>query len=162
MSQASPAVIQRRHNSALWIGTILLVLAVLSNVPSLYVLKVPGVGLLLPWISLLLPALGVVFFVLGLRRAFGQPQVFRGKVLGSILTVVSVLFFALSVWLFVHLRAVPASAGAPKVGQKAPDFTLTNTSGQPVTLAQLLSTPIDAASGKAPKAVLLIFYRGYW
>ncbi len=161
MSQASPAVMERRRNSALWIGTALLLLAVLSNVPSLYVLKVPGVGLL-PWISLLLPAIGVVFFVVGLKRAFGQPQVFRGKVVGSILTVVSVLFFALSVWFFLHLRAVPASTGAPKVGQKAPGFTLTNTSGQSVTLAQLLATPIDAASGKAPKAVLLIFYRGYW
>ncbi len=60
------------------------------------------------------------------------------------------------------LAALAAPARALEVGQKAPDFTLTDTSGQAVSLAQLLANPIDAASGKAPKAVLLIFYRGYW
>lgn len=161
MSQPTPALTQRRSNGALWTGSALIVLTVLSNFPSLYSLNIPGLAVL-PWISLLLPAIGVVFFIVGLRRAFGQPQIFRGKVLGSILTVVSALLFSLSVWGFFHARAVPASAGAPKVGQKAPEFTLTNTSGQQVSLAQLLSAPIDTASGKAPKAVLLVFYRGYW
>ena len=46
-----------------------------------------------------------------------------------------------------------------KVGQKAPDFTLTDSNDKPVTLAQLLTEPIN---NQPPKAVLLIFYRGYW
>jgi len=54
---------------------------------------------------------------------------------------------------------LPESKGAPKVGQKAPEFTLVDTSRKPVSLAELLSTPIN---GNAPKGVLLVFYRGYW
>jgi len=100
--------------------------------------------------------------VVGVSRAFKQPQIYRGKPLGSILGFLALVLFAGSVWLYSHARDLPKSASAPKVGQKAPDFTLKDTTGQPVTLAQMLSIPIDSASGKAPKAVLLIFYRGYW
>jgi len=82
--------------------------------------------------------------------------------------------------LFFHARAVPASAGAPHVGQTAPDFTLTDTAGKAVSLAQLLgpatggataADPIingvtngitNGATNGAAKAVLLVFYRGYW
>ena len=55
--------------------------------------------------------------------------------------------------------AKAASVGAPQVGQKAPDFTLSDTSNKPMSLAGLLTQPIN---GKSPKGVLLIFYRGYW
>jgi peroxiredoxin len=54
---------------------------------------------------------------------------------------------------------MPAARGAPRVGQKAPEFALSDTNGKTVTLAELLSTPIK---GKPAKGVLLIFYRGYW
>ena len=54
---------------------------------------------------------------------------------------------------------LPASTGAPQVGLKAPDFTLTDSNDQPVTLAQLLTEQVN---NKPPAAVLLIFYRGYW
>lgn len=40
----------------------------------------------------------------------------------------------------------------PKVGDKAPDFTLPNAAGQPVSLAGLL----------AKGSVVLSFYRGRW
>lgn len=150
---------QRRRNSALWAGALVTVLGVLSN--FIYFLTNKGESIF-PWLTLLLPAAGLFLLFAGLKRAFGQPQVFRGKVAGSIVTLVALPLFALTVWGFVHARALPTSSHAPQVGQKAPDFTLANTSGQPVSLAQLLSAPIDTASGKAPKAVLLVFYRGYW
>jgi peroxiredoxin len=54
---------------------------------------------------------------------------------------------------------LPASTAAPQVGQKAPQFTLIDSNDRPVTLAQLLTEPIN---NQPPKAVLLIFYRGYW
>jgi hypothetical protein len=60
---------------------------------------------------------------------------------------------------FVFAKWIPASQGAPQVGQKAPAFTLTDTSNKQVSLSELLSTPIN---GKAPKGVVLVFYRGYW
>jgi hypothetical protein len=160
MNQPMPTLSQRRRNGALWMGLAFLLLAVLSNIPSLYATRIPEP--ILPWISLLLPIVGLAFCFVGLKRAFGEPQIFRGKVGGSILTVLSVLFVALSVLFFVSARAVPKSGSAPQVGQKVPDFTLNNTSGQPTSLSSLLSTPIGAASGKTPKAVLLVFYRGYW
>jgi len=62
------------------------------------------------------------------------------------------LIYVMGTWL-------PASSAAPQVGQKAPDFTLSDTNNKPVTLAQLLVEPIN---NKPPKGVLLIFYRGYW
>jgi hypothetical protein len=150
---------KRRRNYALWAGAILTLLGMASN--ALYFISTAGTAIF-PWLTLLISAAGLALLLMGLKRAFGQPQVFRGKIAGSIFTLVALPIFALTVWGFFSSRALPAAAHAPQVGQKAPDFTLTNTSGQPVSLAQLLSSPIDAASGKAPKAVLLIFYRGWW
>ena len=111
----------------------------------------------LPWANLLLFGIGVVLLVLGLFRAFGRPQLYRGKVFGSIFTAIAVFIIAFfSYEIFYVLRQVPASSGAPRVGQKAPDFILLDQNGYPVGLGDLLS----GASG--PKAVALIFYRGFW
>lgn len=60
------------------------------------------------------------------------------------------------------LAQLPPSKGAPKVGQKAPDFTLPDLSGKPVRLLELLETPVDPGSKKRGASVLLVFYRGYW
>jgi hypothetical protein len=155
-----PPTDQRRRNWPLWGGIVFLLATAGINVPQLYALDIPQ-GIL-PWLGLAVPAAAVGCFVVGVRRAFAQPEIYRGKIAGSILSVIALLLFAGSVWLFSHARDVPPSSSAPKVGQKAPDFTLTNTSGQPVTLNALLSMPIDSATGARPKAVLLVFYRGYW
>jgi hypothetical protein len=155
-----PDEIQRRHNAALWTGSLLTLLGIPINVvPSL--VSVPGQRVF-AWLGLLLPALGVAFLLLGLKRAFGERQVYGGRVSGSIITFISFVLFAFSVFGFMHARAVPPSSRAPQVGQKAPDFILPNTGGQAMSLAQFLSMPIDSASGKGPKGVLLVFYRGYW
>ena len=52
----------------------------------------------------------------------------------------------------------PGPKNAPKIGQKAPDFTLPYSNGNPVKLSSLTSVP----AGAKPPWVLLIFYRGYW
>jgi hypothetical protein len=66
--------------------------------------------------------------------------------------------------IFIESRDLPAAGGAPKVGQKAPQFSLRDTNQTPVSLAALLSAPLAAQSGPGPppKGVLLVFYRGYW
>jgi peroxiredoxin len=54
----------------------------------------------------------------------------------------------------VASRQLPSAANAPKVGEKAPDFTLPDSQGRPVALHDLV--------GAQKQWVVLIFYRGYW
>jgi Zn-dependent protease with chaperone function len=152
MPDAAPT----RTNSALWLGLSLFLLAILSN--FLYFVHLPAA--VLPWFNLVLPILALLFLLIGVVRAFRQPQLYRGKILGTSLTILAAMLAAASVAFFIGARHIPASAGAPQVGQRAPDFTLPDSTGRPVTLAQLFS-PVPGAS-QPPKAVLLVFYRGYW
>ena len=102
--------------------------------------------------------------LLGVRRAFApdRPKPRRSKIAGAILTVLSVAVFGFFIFAtFINARRLPASAGAPQVGRKAPDFTLADTNGKAVSLSQLLAAR-DEKARTTPKGVLLIFYRGYW
>jgi hypothetical protein len=149
---------QRRWNWHLWAG---LVLCLLGSA-SLPVLSRFPATRDVPWVNLLLFGTGLAFLFVGLRRAFGQTQQYRGKIAGSIVGAVSVLNAALfCFFVFYQTRQLPASTGAPKVGEKAPEFVLPDTSNQPVALSSLLSTPF-VNSETFPKGVVLVFYRGYW
>ena len=107
-----------------------------------------------PWANLLLFGIGGVLLIVGLFRAFGRPQLYRGKIFGSRFTAIALFLFAFFGYeIFYVLRQVPLSAQAPRVGEKAPEFTLVDQNGKPVALADLLS---------GSKAVVLIFYRGFW
>src|SRR6266852_2469854 len=101
-----PDTKQRRRNWALWAGSILTLLALASN--FLYFFKVPGQGTL-PWVNLLLPAIGLIFFIVGLRRAFGQRQVYGGRISGSVLAIISLLLVSFSVFVIYHARDLPVS-----------------------------------------------------
>ena len=107
-----------------------------------------------PWANLLLFGIGSALLIVGLFRAFGRPQLYRGKIFGSIFTAITLFFFAFfSYAIFYVLRQVPLSAHAPRVGEKAPEFTLVDQNGRSVALADLLS---------GSRAGVLIFYRGFW
>lgn len=113
-----------------------------------------------PWASWLLLALGLALLVAGLLRAYRRPERYRGRVAGPIFGVLSLAVLGFFVFLTtVGSRQLPAAAGAPQAGQKAPDFTLPDTQGRPVRLYSLLAQP---AGGQPGSWVLLIFYRGYW
>ena len=146
---------EKRSNPALWVGLLITVLGFLSN--FLYFAGLPQA--IIPWINLFIPPLGVIVLLVGLKRAFSQPQTYSGKIWGSFVAGFSLLLFAAAIFFFIHAREVPRSAHAPQVGQRAPDFTLPDSNSQPISLTQLF-----AATGNAPqpKSVLLIFYRGYW
>src|SRR6185437_6089079 len=133
---STTAVQERRSNSAVWLGLILAVVSLLSQ--GLFFLKVPGQNAL-PWLSLVLATVAVILVLIGVKRAFFESQLYRGKVAGSIVTVISLLVFAVTVFGFVTARKIPGTAGVPQVGQKAPDFTLVDTNGQKISLADLLS-----------------------
>jgi cytochrome bd-type quinol oxidase subunit 2 len=155
---AANSVVKRAANWALWSGFILSPIAFLSY--FLVFARFP-VTRDMPWANFVLFALSLALLFVGLRRAFGSRDRYRGKIAGPILSILSlavVVFFCLAIFYFP--KQLPASSQAPRVGQKAPDFALTDTSGNTVSLAVLLSTPL--AASQPAKGVLLVFYRGYW
>jgi hypothetical protein len=171
-----PQLTTRRRNWAPWIGLLLAVLAMLSN--GVYFLGLPGQRAL-PILGVALVIAALVCAAAGVLRTFRQPQRYGGKVSSSILGVVSLLLCVLAAFASMHSRDLPEATGAPQVGQKAPDFTLTDTNGNKVSLKQLLgksdgsasasannatgqASPVGTSTGTPPKAVLLVFYRGYW
>jgi hypothetical protein len=144
-------VMKRSWNGWVWGGFGAALLAALSYVPVLARFPLTRD---FPWVNLLLFLAAGWLLGKGLRRAFRQPEKYRGKVIGTVFSVVSLALFGLFSWgVFVVARALPPAQAALRVGQRAPDFTLSDTDGRPVTLTQL-------RQGK--RAVLLIFYRGYW
>ena len=147
----------KRFNWQIWAGFLLSIVAFLSY--TIFFINFP-VTRDFPWANLLLFAIAVVLLFLGIRRSFAPGRSLLSKIVGSILAALGVLVFGLFIFaIFILARQLPASAAAPKVGQKAPEFSMVDSNGKQVSLAELLSTPVN---GKAPKGVLLIFYRGYW
>jgi len=149
----------RRWNWRLWTGFLLCVVGFASYLP--FFARFP-VTRDVPWVNFALLAAGLVLLFAGLRHAFGDPQRYRGKIFGSVFTVLGVAMAAFFCYAVFHVsRQLPASADAPHVGQHAPEFELMDIHQQPVSLAKLLTTPLPR-TGASPKGVLLVFYRGYW
>ena len=146
-------------NPSLWLGLAIAFAAMLCN---LVLFLNPPAQSVIPWLSLVLGIVAIVFVVLGVKNLFTQSRAIAGRVLGVFVALLSLLFSASSIFLFVHARAVPPSSDAPQIGQKAPDFTLPDTNNQPLSLMQLFAPVPGNAAVAAPNAVLLIFYRGYW
>jgi hypothetical protein len=144
-------------NWPIWTG-FLLTIASFVSYPTLFVRFSSTRDF--PWATLLLFGISLVFLLIGIRRAFSSSSRALSKVLASLFVLLSVLILGTFIFtFFVVATWLPASKGAPQVGQKAPEFSLTDTNGRQVSLAELLSSPIN---GKAPRGVLLVFYRGYW
>jgi hypothetical protein len=141
---------KRKWNWPIWVGFVVAVVGLFSYG---FFARFP-ITRDFPWANFLLFGIGVALLIVGLFRAFGRPQVYRGRILGSIFGAIAVLVVALfSYEIFYVLRQVPASAGAPRVGQKAPDFFLPDENEKPVGLGDLLSNS---------RGAILIFYRGFW
>ncbi len=162
----------QKFNWPIWAGFLLSLIAFLSY---FFVFVWFPVTRDFPWANLLLFALAAALLVVGVRRAFApdrgpqagsprgvvdRPRPKRSKVAASILATLSVAVFGFFIFsTFIIARRLPASHSAPQISQKAPDFTLSDTNGKPVSLSELLASPVN---GNAPKGVLLVFYRGYW
>jgi heme/copper-type cytochrome/quinol oxidase subunit 2 len=89
----------------------------------------------------------MALLVMGVRRA-------NRKIFASILAILGAVVFVVFGLSVTVLSKVPASNNAPKVGQKAPEFTLLDANRHPVALSSVVAS--------APRGVLLVFYRGYW
>jgi hypothetical protein len=106
------------------------------------------------WLSIALFVVAAIFMTVGLRRAFAAGRGTLSKIAAAILTLACSLIFGLFLYFaFFLATSLPKSAGAPQVGQKAPDFRLADAGGAQVSLTETLTKQ---------KGVLLVFYRGYW
>lgn len=142
---------RRRWNILIWAGFGIVLLALVSYLPLFARFPLTND---VPWVNLLLFLAGGCSLVFGLKRAFREPRLYRGKVSGPILSVVSVLAIGLFCFgVFVAARNIPSAVGAPHAGQPAPSFVLASADGKQVALADLL---------RGNRGALLIFYRGYW
>ena len=155
-SRVVPSMLQsgrmrRSWNSPIWTGFAVTLVAVFSYIPVF--VRFPGTRDV-PWANLLLFLAGGCVLAAGLKRAYREPERYRGKVGGTVLGVLALALFGLFCWgNFVFARRVPSASGALQVDQPAADFTLQDDNGKPVTLSEMRKTN---------RAVLLIFYRGYW
>lgn len=153
------AITPTRTNGALWLGLTLAVLGVLCN----FVFFIhPPLQHAIPWLSLLLGIGAIILLILATKNLFTERRSIAGRIFGVFVVLFTLLLSAASIFGFYQSRAIPASANAPQIGNVAPDFTLTDTNGNSVTLSALFSPAAAAAGAAQTKAVLLIFYRGYW
>jgi len=131
-------------NGRLWGGLLLSFVAAASYLFFFYRFPITRD---VPWVNLLLFVAAAVLLISGFRRA-------RRKVWAGIGVAAGMLLFAAFVLGVTVGSRVPLSPDAPRVGQKAPDFTLIDSTRHQVSLSQLLAS--------SPRGVLLVFYRGYW
>jgi len=149
---------KRRWNIEVWAGFLIVLSAIVTYV--LVFVRFPSTRDV-PWATLLIFGAGLALIVRGVRRAFREPQAYRGRIAGPILLGLGVALLAFFCFnIFYFLRQLPPSEGAPRVGQRAPDFTLPDKDGNSITLSKML----DPAAGGADRVngVVLVFYRGYW
>jgi hypothetical protein len=143
--------VRRHRNVSIWAGFAIVIVALVSYIPIFTLFPVTRD---VPWANYLLFLLGGGLLAVGVRRAFRDQEHYRGKISGSILAVLSVLlfgFFAASILYFG--KQIPSAERVLRPGQPAPPFVLQDVAGKQVASSELL---------KGHRAVVLVFYRGYW
>jgi len=142
---------KRRTNISIWIGFAIVLAAIVSYIPLFAVFPATRD---VPWANYLLFLVGGLLIASGLARAFRDPEHYRGKVSGPILGGLSVVLFGLFAFFILYAaKQLPSAGTALHAGQTAPSFTLADATGKQVASSDLL---------KNHRALLLVFYRGYW
>jgi hypothetical protein len=145
------ASMKRRWNIPIWTGFAFVVAALVSYIP----LFVPfPVTRDVPWVNDLLFLVGGFLLAVGIMRAFRDPEHYRGKISGSILAGLSLILFGFFVFGIAYAaKQIPSPESALRPGSTAPPFTLVDAAGRQVSSSDLL---------KSHRALVLVFYRGYW
>ncbi|PYI86555.1 MAG: hypothetical protein DME26_08770, partial [Verrucomicrobia bacterium] len=86
---------KRNWNGSLWTGFFLVLVGVVSYIPVFAQFPITRD---FPWVNLLLFGAGGALLVRGLLRASRQSDLYRGKIFGPILAVVSLLAISFFVW----------------------------------------------------------------
>src|ERR1700722_14334463 len=122
---------KRHFNLCIWIGILIVIVSFASYIPIFAVFASTRD---VPWANYILLLVGGALLAVGLRRAFRDPEHYRGKVSGSIFGTLSVLLAGLFfVFLLYEGRQIHGSENALREGQAAPRFTLPDTAGKPVS-----------------------------
>jgi len=141
---------KRRWNISLWLGFLLVVASILAYIPLFVRFPITRD---VPWANYLLFLAAVILLIVGLKRAYGDSQNYRGKISGPILSVLSLGLIGFFCYVILVASKAGPAPGAIQAGQPAPQFTLASADGKQVSLADLV---------KDKRGALLIFYRGYW
>jgi peptidoglycan/LPS O-acetylase OafA/YrhL len=143
--------VKRRRNILIWAGFAVILVAFISYIPFFALFAATRD---FPWVNYLLFLIGGALIAVGVRRAFRDPERYRGKISGSILAVLSALLIALFVVTVTYFsKQIPSAEAALGVSRKAPPFVLVDTSGNEISSADLL---------RNHRGLVLVFYRGYW
>jgi hypothetical protein len=144
-----PLPIDRRRNHAVWVGPCLTFLGAVSYF-TVFV-RFPVLRDV-PWANIPLVLGGVGLSVVGLWRAWCRPSVFRGKRLGTVGFVVSLILGALFfTYVFHYSYRLPEPTQATLALHDLEDFSLTDHLGRTFRLGDLRG-----------RRVVVVFYRGYW
>src|SRR5260370_34485968 len=112
---------KRKWNWPIWVGFIVAVCGLFSYE---FFAQYP-VTRDFPWANLLLLGIGVALLIVGRFRSFGRPQLYRGKLFGSILTEFALFILPLfSYDIFYFLRTNPFFTPEPRVCGMTPDYIL--------------------------------------
>ena len=142
---------KRRRNVLTWTGVAIVLVALVSYVPFFALFPATRD---IPWANYLLFLIGGALLAAGVRRAFRNPEQYRGKISGSILAGLSAILFGLFVLSVTYFsKQIPSAETALGVNQQAPPFVLVDAAGKQVSSADLL---------KDHRGLVLVFYRGYW
>jgi hypothetical protein len=148
-------------NWQIWAGAILSIFAFISY-PTIFVSW--PLTRDFPWANIGLFIVAIPLLTAGMRKAFGPDRGWARKAGAALLGLLAASSLGLFIFtFFVFGTWLPDASGAPRVGQTAPEFTLTDQNGRKVSLRELRTQPIESETGPVEtQGVLLIFYRGYW
>src|SRR5713101_3901077 len=117
----------QKFNWQIWAGFFLSLIGLFSYA---FVLVTFPVTRDFPWANLLLFGISAVLLLVGVRHAFAPDRRKMSKIGALVVASLSVAIIGLFLFsFFVTSRWLPASRGAPKIGQKAPAFSLADTNG---------------------------------
>lgn len=151
---------RKNFNVILWVGFLVVLIGALSYKP--FFARFPSTRDV-PWVNMLISVVGIGMMGVGLKRAFQKADLYRGRVIGTVVAIAGVAVIGYFLLRVCYLeRRLPISINAPRVGEKAPDLTLLDTDGNSITLSRLLASPAGSTGSSKTNGVVLIFYRGHW
>jgi uncharacterized BrkB/YihY/UPF0761 family membrane protein len=141
---------KRKWNWPIWVGLVVTVGGLLSYG---FFAQFP-ITRDFPWANLLLLGVVVALLIFGLFRAFGRPQLYRGKIFGSILTAIALFLFAFfSCEIFTFCARFRSPLTRRALAKRRPNSHCSIKMESKSRWADLLS---------GSRVVVLIFYRGFW